>query len=114
MGDAWPSRGVTQPRNVKAGCLEGTLLQKSPKDPTGWELPRSSGGGILSRGNTSAKTGSSREFLVPLGQRGRPAGPRASGGPGGGARPPPAPIPWCSGPILQAEDSTVGTGHGRE
>lgn len=50
-------RDVTQPWNIKAGCPEGHLSQKSPEDPMGLELPRVSGKGIFSRGNTVSKDG---------------------------------------------------------
>lgn len=75
-------RDVTQPWNIKAGCPEGPLFQKSPEDPMGLELPRASGKGIFSRGNTVSKDGIAQGVCGSPGvQRARLEGREPQGGP---------------------------------
>lgn len=68
-------RDVTQPWNIKAGCPEGPLFQESPESPMGLELPRVSGKGIFSRGNTVSDDGLAQAVWFSWSAEGKAGGP---------------------------------------
>lgn len=75
-------RDVTQPWNIKAGIPEGPVFQESPEPPMGLELPRVSGKGIFSRGNTVSEDGLAQAVCgSPGAQRARLEGREPQRGP---------------------------------